>query len=42
MKRSFFYAAARMFNELLKEAREISEIKDFKKKFFILMLYAYM
>ena len=31
MKRSFFYSGARMFHELPKEIREISETKGFKK-----------
>ena len=31
MKRSFFYSGARLFNELPKETREISETKSFKK-----------
>ena len=31
MKHSFFYSGTRMFNELLKETRKISETKGFKK-----------
>ena len=34
MQGSFFYSGARMFNELSKETREISETKDFKKFLF--------